>query len=203
MGWTGMSRLSMGAHKTPKAYLDAAFTWERTLDDGTRKGMRVLASSCVQNRIYYAAAHGILNGVPGPVFAIVTLVRWNPKAKDGDEFMYKDMDETMGPCEVGCPERILALLSPTDHPYALNWRRRCWFTLLRRSRKITDGMRIRFPAPVKFVDGFEGREFVIEKSGHSLCLRDPERQGRYRFRHFLESKWVVVRETKIHKTVFA
>lgn len=203
MGWMGMSRLSMGGHDTPKAYLDAAYTWDKTLEDGSTRGMRVLASSCIQNRIYYAAAHQLTDGVAGPVFAIVAQVRWNPKARNGDEFMYKDADENMGPTDVGCPERILALLSPTDHPYALNWRRRCWFTLLRRNRTITDGMRIRFPEPVRFVDGHEGREFLIEKRGRSLCLRDPDRRSRYRFSHFLESKWVVVRETKVHKTIFA
>jgi hypothetical protein len=35
------------------------------------------------------------------------------------------MDETMGPCESSCPERILKLLTPTDSDYAKEWRARC------------------------------------------------------------------------------
>lgn len=38
---------------------------------------------------------------------------------------YKDMDETMHPYYYGCPERLLALLSPTDDPSALAWRAGC------------------------------------------------------------------------------
>jgi hypothetical protein len=35
------------------------------------------------------------------------------------------MDETMGPLEARCPERILDLLTPTDNEYANQWRHDC------------------------------------------------------------------------------
>lgn len=40
-------------------------------------------------------------------------------------FGYKDMTESMGPCEAQCPQRILDLLTPTDNANALEWRQRC------------------------------------------------------------------------------
>jgi hypothetical protein len=46
MGWLFMPFTSMGGHKTAKSYLDAQLTYERTLDDGVTRGLRVLASSC-------------------------------------------------------------------------------------------------------------------------------------------------------------
>lgn len=90
MGWLFMPFTSMGGHKSAKSYLDAQLTYERTLDDGTNRGMRVLASSCPGNRTYHAAAQELVGGVPGSVFAVVCLVRWNPRSRDGHQFGYKD-----------------------------------------------------------------------------------------------------------------
>lgn len=90
MGWLFMPFTSMGGHKSAKSYLDAQLTYERTLDDGTTRGLRVLASSCPGNRTYYAAAQELVGGVPGSVFAVVCLVRWNPRSRDGHQFGYKD-----------------------------------------------------------------------------------------------------------------
>lgn len=41
-------------------------------------------------------------------------------------FCYKAMDETVGPCQTNCPERILKLLTPTEYKYAQDWRAECW-----------------------------------------------------------------------------
>jgi hypothetical protein len=58
------------------------------------------------------------------VFAAVILIS-NTKSHG---FGYKDMDESMGPCQCDCPQRIMRLLSPvTDIPnpsYAADWRAR-------------------------------------------------------------------------------
>src|SRR3546814_6241126 len=85
MGWLFMPFTSMGGHKTAKSYLDAQLTYEKTLEDGTKRGLRVLASSCPGNRTYYAAAQEIMDGIPGIVFAVVCLVRWNPRSRDGHQ----------------------------------------------------------------------------------------------------------------------
>ena len=120
MGWLTMPGSSMGGHATAKAYLDAQFTYTRKAEDGSA-GLRVLASSCPQNRTYYAAVQVKQNDVGGAVFAVVCKVLWNPNRKTGEQFGYKDMDESMGPCEDNCPRRILDLLTPTESEHAIDW----------------------------------------------------------------------------------
>ncbi|MAC57956.1 DUF6927 domain-containing protein [Novosphingobium aquimarinum] len=203
MGWLYMPRSSMGGHASARAYLDAQFTYERPQENGSSHGLKVLASACPGNRVYYAATQVITDGKAGEVFAIVCLVRWNPRDKEGFIFGYKDMEESMGPHEADCPARILDLLTPTDKDYAIDWRARCRANLDRRSRKLADGDRIRFPAPMKFTDGHVGQEFVVSKRGRRTILRDPETGGHYRISRFMERAWTVVPATKIHKTVFA
>ena len=202
MGWLYMNRYHMGGHATPKAYLDDQFTYTRTVDDGTTRGLKVLGSACMGNRVYYAAAQVIENDQPGDVVAIVCLVRWNPRAKDDHHFGYKDMDETCGPCEDGCPERILRLLTPTTHEHALDWRRRCLARLRARGRKIEDGMRVKLATPLTFTDGHVGDEFIVTKKGSSISFRCAKGFGRYRITNFRDLSWTVIPETKIHRTVF-
>lgn len=92
MGWLSMTSAGMGGHATPKAYLDAQFTYSRTYDGGGTHGMRVIDSAFVGNRVWYAATEIIADGDVQYVIALVCLVRWNPKAKDGYSFAYKDME---------------------------------------------------------------------------------------------------------------
>ncbi len=161
MGWLSMPLASMGGHTTPKAYLDAQFTYTRTRDDDTFRESKVLASSCLNNRTYYAAVQQPDDGVLSDIFAVVCLVRWNPRASDGYVFAYKSMDESMGPCEAECPERTLRALTPTTYEHAIGWRQRCRDNLLLRARPITDGMRIKLPKPVTFTDGYVGDDFIV------------------------------------------
>ena len=203
MGWLFMPFTSMGGHTSAKSYLDAQLTYERTLEDGSTPGLRVRASSCPGNRTYYAAAQELVGGVPGDVFAVVCLVRWNPRSRDGHQFGYKDLSENMGPCEADCPAAILDLLTPTDNQHALDWRARCRVNLARRARKLSDGDRIRLPEPMSFTDGHIAQEFVVWKRGRRLVLRDPESGGFYRISRLMERAWSIVPVTKIHKTVFA
>jgi len=92
MGWLFMNRYHMGGHDTPKAYLYAEFTYSREQDDGGARGLKVLGSACAGNHVYFAAAQVIDDGKLGNVFAIVCLLRWNPRSTTGDHFGYKDMD---------------------------------------------------------------------------------------------------------------
>lgn len=203
MGWLYMPRSSMDGHASAKAYLDAQFTYERPRDDGSSHGLKVLASSCPGNRVYYAATQVITNGIAGEVFAIVCLVRWNPRDKEGLVLGYKDMEESMGPCEAECPARILDLLTPTESEYALDWRRRCAENLKRRARTIEDGDRIKLAATLTFTDGHVGDEFIVQKRGRKLSFRNPDGHGRYRISGFMDLAWEIVPVTKVHKTIFA
>ncbi len=200
MGWLSMTTAGMAGHPNPKAYLDDQFTYSRALDGG---GMRVIDSAFVGNRVWYAAAEIISDDEPLYVIALVCLVRWNPKAKDGYVFAYKDMEESMGPCEAGCPARILRLLSPTSKESALDWRRRCLVRLRLHARKIDNGMRIKLPRPISFSDGHTGTECIVVKRGEKITFRSDKGHGHYRISHFRDLAWSIVPETKVHRTVFA
>ena len=204
MGWLTMPLSSMHPHTTPKAYLDAQFTYGRRDDAGKGRALRIVASSCLRNQVYYAAAVPSTDEVDEPTFAVVCLVKWNPRDKEGFVFGYKDMTEHMGPSEAECPERILALLGDTDDPSALNWRRRCIDNLARASRPLEHGMRIRLPSPVKFTDGYEGDEFIVHRRGRKIGLAKPGcGYPGYRLSGLRQMAWIIVPETKVHKTVFA
>ena len=74
---------------------------------------------------------------------------------------YKDMDETMGPCESECPERILQLLTPTTHEYALAWRQRCWDNIAqRKSFRVAKGVVLE-TQPIPFLDGIARSRFKV------------------------------------------
>ncbi len=203
MGWMSMPASSMGGHKTPRAYLDAQLTYEPKVDgEDPHDGMRVLKSSCWGN-VYYAAAQCYTAaGGNRDVVAVVCLVRWNPRAADGYIFAYKSMDESMGPCEADCPASILALLSPSDHPNALDWRNRCHRNLRLAKRKLKDGMVIRFPAPLEFTDGSKVSEFRVRKEGRGMVLTSMSGYGRYRVRNLMKLAFEIVPERKPPKTFF-
>ena len=44
----------------------------------------------------------------------------------GNDFSYKNMDETENPFYYDCPKSILELLSATDNELAMTWRKRCY-----------------------------------------------------------------------------
>lgn len=124
------------------------------------------------------------------VVAIVCLLDYRPN--DWLNFGYKDMDETMGPYECECPERILKLLTPTDHEYALGWRERCWARIHERAEKpkLTDGCTVRFAQPIKFTDGRTLDTFKVEK--HGRTVRFLNGYTRYRLSDWAEREYEVV-----------
>jgi hypothetical protein len=119
MGWLYMK--SLRGHAGPREYLDDQFTFER--DDETSK---VLRSELVGEKAYYAAVeYKCVKTGTHEVFALICLVAYDPRDREGYIFGYKDMTEGMGPYESNCPVAILDLLTPTDRPDALQWRARC------------------------------------------------------------------------------
>lgn len=200
MGWLYMTRGGMGGHATAKDYLDAQFTYERG-DGGEKRGLRVLASSCLRNQVYYAAAQPY-GQADTAIFAIVCLVRWNPREKKGMIFGYKDMSENAGPNEAECPERILALLDPATHEYAIDWRRRCIANIQRRRRPLAKGDRIRLADEMTFADGHVGRDFIVTKYTRQVRLKNPETGQLYRLSRLMDRAWEKIAEPKVHATFF-
>jgi hypothetical protein len=60
------------------------------------------------------------------VVALILLLDYRPK--EYHNFGYKDIDETMGPYQCRCPERILKQLTPLlpGENWAQEWRDNCW-----------------------------------------------------------------------------
>lgn len=109
--------------------------------------------------------YGALRLPDGRVRALVILTRW---VKDYYNFGYKDMDESMGPCDVACPERIFALLTPldeTDSKWAHEWRAnvRKYHEDKRARPRLTKGTKVRFASSLIFTDGTEADTFEFIK----------------------------------------
>ena len=103
----------------PVAYLTGQFNHE----DEHRLN-RVRGAARVANTVYMAVE--CTDKATGKSFVLAAVILISNTRKHG--FGYKDMTETMGPCECACPDRIMRLLSPvTDIPnpsYAADWRAR-------------------------------------------------------------------------------
>jgi hypothetical protein len=182
MGWLTMK--SLNGHCGPRQYLDAQFTYECP-----EIISKVLRSALVGMRVYYAAVEQI-RAVTGErsVWAAICLVRYNPRDPEGYIFGYKDMDESMGPCERDCPEPILDLLTPTDHEYARRWRADCRANAAaRRARRAKPGPRagqtIIFDEPLAFADGKSHDRLEVIANPHShrtVLFRAPGASSVYR-----------------------
>lgn len=92
------------------------------------------------------------------VFAAVILT-----SRAGGEWCYKDMEESMGPCEAQAPQKLLDMLSPTTKDYALSWRDRCRAHAARTRRVIAHGDTIQLAEPLTFGDGIERSTFTVQK----------------------------------------
>jgi hypothetical protein len=103
----------------PVAYLTDHFN-----HDGEHRTQRVLAAARVANTVYMAVK--TTEKATGSFYVFAAVILISNTRKHG--FGYKDMDETVGPYECACPDRIMRLLSPiTDIPspsYAAEWRTR-------------------------------------------------------------------------------
>ncbi len=62
----------------------------------------------------------IKNKKTGEVWGLVALIKRYP-----NEVVLKLIDETCGPCEAKASAKLIGMLSPTEHEYALGWRERC------------------------------------------------------------------------------
>ena len=119
MGWLYMKSLT--GYKGPRQYLDANFTSDLAGVKST-----VLRSKIIDNLVYYAAVERTFQHTGDrEVYALICLIRYDPRDRDGYIFGYKDMDESMEPYEYDCPESILKLLTPTERAGAVVWRAKC------------------------------------------------------------------------------
>ena len=101
----------------PVAYLTDQYN-----HDGEHRTYRVLAAARVANTVYMAVK--ITEKTTSNSYVLAAVILISNTRKHG--FGYKDMDETVGPCECACPDRIMRLLSPIEDipnpSYAAEWR---------------------------------------------------------------------------------
>ena len=140
---------------------------DRYTHDGERSLHQVLAAARVANTVYMAIKYTEKATGKSFVFAAVILV--SNTREHG--FGYKDMDETMGPCECACPDRIMRLLSPVaDIPnpsYAADWRARvaahkqAAAALRAKRKRLQPGSIATLPHAVSFPDGTTAIAFRV------------------------------------------
>ena len=178
MGWLFMS--SLEGHQGPREYLDAQFTYERP-----GLSSKVLRSALVKMRTYYAAVELLKEGCEREVWGCICLVKYNPRAADGYLFGYKDICESMGPCETECPAAILDLLTPTCNAYALAWRAACRQAAAARGGKpkLRHGQVLTFAEPIRFADGRTHQSLRVdidERFNRRVRFRSMDGHGLYR-----------------------
>lgn len=141
----------------------------------------------------------------GKVRAILVLhVKHERNPRDGMNFGYKDMTETMGPYECECPLSIIAAASPlqaltpensTDAP---DWAKGQSFPTSLASaheyrarsiakagtkaakRGLKEGAQITLAQPATFTDGHKGASFIVTKRGKRVLFRAADNSCLYR-----------------------
>lgn len=164
MGW-----LYYDIYTSPKQECD------RLLNCKNEDCEQTVLASCMKGNIYYAVIKQKTKDIDKNM-AIVFLTHYSPKAKNGCNFGYKDMDESMGPCRYDFPEKYLDMLTPTNNELALEWRKAVRERISKNKKlaKLKVGDKIKFRSPVETVSGVKvGDEIIVEK----------------RKRYFIRSYW--------------
>ncbi|WP_375207686.1 DUF6927 domain-containing protein [Hyphococcus sp.] len=159
MGWT----FTYGYDgRGVRAFLDRQFAGE---NEAGR--WEILKSALVHMRTYYAACRWTDRKTDETrVFAIVALVKYSPRDREGLTLGWKGMDEGMGPCEAKCPLAILDLLDPPDPARdGAEWRARVRAYHARRKARPKLGDVVVFAEPLRFTDGTAGKRFRCERAG--------------------------------------
>lgn len=165
MGWTEYHASYYKNGKVDrKAEMDSKYNWE----DESRK-VEVLKSSMVGST-YYAAVKSF-NKTNGYECVVAVVCLTSANNKDYYNFAYKGMDESCGPCQCDCPKGILDLLTPTEHEYALNWRKACYENLAKKKdnnslSKLPIGSEIKFTLN-------DGKEYIVFKHRPAYQFKRP------------------------------
>lgn len=160
MGWTYTQRGS-----TPIK----VFLADQIYCENEHGKWQLLDTAIVKVRTAYMAVEiirrsketGQLDMATRKVVAFVFLLDYRPGDTDGYDMGYKEIDETMGPYESECPEKILNLLTPTEHEHALSWRRRCWENIARRNAFQLIKDTVIETQPISFLDGCSRSRFQV------------------------------------------
>ena len=98
---------------------------ERFECDDEHCRMRIVDSVVVAGRTAYAAMEWVMKDNDRRQVLGVVLRLGEVATSRGKTIVAHEAIESMLPSDTDCPYRILRLLSSTDDPQALEWRRRC------------------------------------------------------------------------------
>ena len=181
MGWTSYHVEPTYNTKTKKYTIDRKAECDKlfnqdmvTYNDNTVIGKYEVLKSYIVGSTYYAAVKRTkfateTDPEDSRIFAAVVLT--SVDNKDYHNFAYKDMDETCGPYQYGCPKSILDLLSPTDNEYAIAWRNRCYEVLKERKNPDTLG-NLPVGSEIKYIN-HNGEEVVLFKHPAAYQFKRP------------------------------
>lgn len=141
------------------------------------------------NRVFYAAVKNNDDATyrPGETWCLVVLMHNIRNRNAWPNFYYKEMSDESGPGEDTCPARILNLLTPTDHEYAIEWRERCRKNAEQAAAtakvvaKVKSGTVVDFAQPLKFTSGHEAKRFRVIKCGRTTYFEALDDNNRSRF----------------------
>lgn len=143
MGWTCFREKPADVRR----FLTARLTGE-----AGGESQKALDLAIVNLREAYTAVETIHADGRRSVWAAITLLEFHNRPNEVDQFCFKDLTEFDGPVVDRCPERILRLLTPfesdANHQYAVDWRRRCWTRVSRRTLAKA-ATRFKAPTPIK------------------------------------------------------
>lgn len=160
MGWTWQCAkfYDRKGNIDRKAECDDLYTWN---NEETGDKCRVLKSVMV-GATWYGACERTRPGQEPYVFAGVCLT--SVDSHEYCNFGYKDMDESMGPCERDCPISILNRLSPRDDEWALEWRTACRENAVKKAADRKDSNSLQnLPLGAKIAVQKRGQSIVLEK----------------------------------------
>ena len=189
MGWLFSS--SLDGHSRPRELLDSKFAQEPR-----ERRCRVLRSALAGVPIYYAAVEITRPDRPRESCAVVCLVKYNPRDREGSGFGHTDMDETMGPYERTCPAAIFDLLTPTENAHALEWRSKCRAALERRAAKpkLRHSAAVVSAEPIALGDGHSFARLTVDvdpRRPRTLRFRTPESGVLFRISRLKDRAWRV------------
>ncbi|WP_133162182.1 DUF6927 domain-containing protein [Hyphococcus luteus] len=189
MGWTFTSAYDGSG---VRAFLDRQFECDN--EDGK---WEILKSALVRLKTYYAACRWT-DKKTGRVriFAVVALVKYNPKDAEGLCLGWKEMTEDMGPFADECPLSIRDLLdSVATGSDASEWRERVRAWHARRKAAPEPGDIVVFDEALSFTDGSSGRRFRCERFGRrGRAWRNLDNGGLYRISNIARRDFVIERK---------
>lgn len=183
MGWTGTAATFYkyrNGRRTVDVKTECDALWSH--DNGRFKVMK----SAMIGSTYYAAIQICKNYPEGTTehksenlveipedkretFGVVILT--SVDMKDYFNFSYKEIDETMGPCEDHCPIGIINLLTPTTSEWANQWRDRC--REYAKSKNSPNSLsKVPIGTKIKFTDN-DGKEVILEKRAPAYQFKTP------------------------------